>query len=98
MLAGEAVLPRALVSRMVAEFHGRRRRRFAMRRGGQGEELSEREWEVLELMREGLGTRDIAARLEIAPVTVRRHSGEILRKLRVPDRAAAVRLLEERGG
>jgi DNA-binding NarL/FixJ family response regulator len=98
VLAGEAVLPRALVSRMVAEFQGRQRRRFALRRGGRGEELSAREWEVLELMREGLGTRDIAARLEISPVTVRRHSGEILRKLRVPDRAAAVRLLEEREG
>jgi DNA-binding NarL/FixJ family response regulator len=98
VLAGEAVLPRALVSRMVAEFQDRRRRRFVRRRFGQGEELSAREWEVLELMREGLGTRDIAARLEISPVTVRRHSGEILRKLRVPDRAAAVRLLEEREG
>ncbi len=96
VLAGEAVLPRALVARMVAEFDGRRRRRFSVRRGDRGEELSPREWEVIDLMRDGLSTREIASRLGISPVTVRRHSGEILRKLRVPDRAAAVRLLEER--
>ncbi|MDX6555164.1 MAG: hypothetical protein QOD86_1359 [Miltoncostaeaceae bacterium] len=98
VLAGEAVLPRALVARMVDEFDARRRRRFAVRRGPGGEELTEREWEVLELMRDGRDTREIADRLGISPVTVRRHSGELLRKLRVPDRAAALRLLEERQG
>jgi DNA-binding NarL/FixJ family response regulator len=98
VLAGEAVLPRALVARIVDEFHGRRRRLFALRRGGRGEELSDREWEVLDLMRDGLPTREIGSRLGISPVTVRRHASEIVRKLRVPDRAAAIRLMREREG
>jgi DNA-binding NarL/FixJ family response regulator len=97
VLAGEAVLPRALVARIVDEFHGRRRRRFAMRRD-RGEELSEREWEVLDLMRDGLPTREIGSRLGISPVTVRRHASEIVRKLHVPDRAAAIKLMRDREG
>ena len=97
VLSGEAVLPRGLVSRMIEVFD-----RKAGPRAGRGDEddvtqaLSSREWEVLQLMRDGMTTREIAERLDVSPVTVRRHSGEILRKLRVPDRAAAVRLLEER--
>ena len=37
---------------------------------------------------------EIAARLFISPVTVRFHISSILKKLQVPDRAAAIRLLE----
>jgi DNA-binding NarL/FixJ family response regulator len=51
---------------------------------------------VLELLRDGLPMAEIAARLAITPVTVRRHVSEILRKLRVPDREAAVKLLGKR--
>jgi DNA-binding NarL/FixJ family response regulator len=39
-----------------------------------------------------MSTREIAARLGIAEVTVRRHVSAALRKLEVPDREAAVRL------
>jgi DNA-binding NarL/FixJ family response regulator len=99
ILEGEAVLPRSLVARMVDEFDGRGRRRSVFQRGvPEAQRLSSREWEVLRLMREGLSTRQMAERLAISPVTVRRHTGAILTKLRVPDRAAAVRLLEEREG
>jgi len=99
ILEGEAVLPRSLVARVAEEFDGRRRKRSLLHRGApQGQSLSSREWEVLRLMREGLSTRQMAERLAISPVTVRRHTGSILSKLRVPDRAAAVRLLEEDEG
>jgi DNA-binding NarL/FixJ family response regulator len=57
-------------------------------------ELSRRESEVLDLLRRGLATAEIAERLDISPVTVRRHVGLLLRKLGVPDRAAALRLFE----
>ena len=45
-------------------------------------------------MREGLTTRAIADRLMISEVTVRRHIGSVLKKLQVPSRADALRLLE----
>jgi DNA-binding CsgD family transcriptional regulator len=38
---------------------------------------------------------EIAERLFIAPVTVRRHLGLAISKLRAEDRAAALRVLEE---
>ena len=43
---------------------------------------------------EDLTTAEIAARLFVEPVTVRTHIAAILRKLRVPDRRAAVELLK----
>jgi DNA-binding NarL/FixJ family response regulator len=47
-------------------------------------------------MRQGLTTAEIAERLFVSKVTVRRHVSAILRKLRVTDRKAALRLVEER--
>ncbi|TMK59323.1 MAG: response regulator transcription factor, partial [Actinobacteria bacterium] len=45
--------------------------------------------------REGLSTAEIGERLYISRVTVRTHVSAILCKLRVPDRAVAVRYLDE---
>ena len=97
VLAGEAAVPRTLVARVIDEFrtHGRRRR--VPLAGRRGIELSSREWEVLEMLREGQTTADIARRLSVSPVTVRRHVSAILRKLDVPDRQAAVELMEREG-
>jgi DNA-binding NarL/FixJ family response regulator len=96
VLAGEAALPRALVARVVDEFRERGRRRRLPLVKQKGVELTSREWEVLELMREDLSTAEIAERLFISQVTVRSHIAAVLRKLRVPDRKAALKLLEER--
>jgi DNA-binding NarL/FixJ family response regulator len=97
VLDGEAALPRTLVSRLIDEFRTRdRRRRIPMLRPG-GEQLTEREWEVLEHMRDGMRTKEIATRLEISEVTVRRHVSATLRKLQVKDRTEAVQLLEKAG-
>jgi DNA-binding NarL/FixJ family response regulator len=93
VLAGEASLPGTLVARLVTEFRARGRRRFLGGTGRSGERLTDREWEVLELVGEGLTTAQIAERLFIAKVTVRSHVSAILRKLRVPDRDAAARLV-----
>lgn len=95
VLEGEAALPRALVARVFEEFRERRQRRRLPLIGGRPVELTSREWEVLDLLRQGLTTAQIAERLFISAVTVRRHVGAILRKLRAPDRKTALRLLEE---
>ena len=94
VLAGEAALPRHLVTLLIEEFRERRRRRRVPLVGRRSVELTDREWEVLELMREGLSTDEIAGRLFISPVTVRTHVSAVLRKLQVPTRAAAVELLD----
>ncbi len=87
-LRGEPAFPRALLFRAR---HARRRLRLP---GRPAIDLSRRESEVLDLLRRGLATAEIADRLDISPVTVRRHVGLLLGKLGVPDRAAALRLLE----
>lgn len=93
VVEGEVALPRSLVGEVVEEL---RRTRGAPPRPGRRtpEQLTGREWEVLECMREGLSTGEIARRLFIADVTVRRHAGRIMHKLGVATRAEAVRLVE----
>jgi len=88
-LNGEAALPRHLTARLITEFRARDgRRRLAV--DGRQLELSEREWEVLELMKEDRSTREIAERLWISPVTVRRHVQAVLAKLQVSSRSEAL--------
>jgi DNA-binding NarL/FixJ family response regulator len=94
VLEGEAALPRRLVALLIEEFRERKRRRRIPLVGRRAAELTDREWEVLELMKQGLTTDEIAARLFISPVTVRTHVSAILRKLHVQTREAALELLE----
>jgi DNA-binding NarL/FixJ family response regulator len=96
VLSGEAALPRTLVTKLIDEFRARGRH------GGAGlvrpteNDLTSREWEVLDLMAEGLNTREMATRLFISDTTVRRHVGSILKKLEVADREEAVRVSKQR--
>jgi DNA-binding NarL/FixJ family response regulator len=93
VLDGEPAIPRALVGVLISHYRARpARRQFPSR--GRGVDLTSREWEVLDFMRAGLGTREIADRLFISEVTVRRHIGSVLKKLQVDSRADALRLLE----
>jgi DNA-binding NarL/FixJ family response regulator len=94
VLRGEAALPPHLVTKVVAEFRQRRRRRRVPLPGRKPVDLTDREREILAMMRDGLTTAEIAERLFVAPVTVRTHVAAILRKLRVPNRRAAVELLQ----
>jgi two-component system NarL family response regulator len=93
-LAGEALLSGPLAARVVEEFRERGRRRHVLAAHGSAAELTRREWEVLELLARHLTTAEIAARLFLEPATVRTHVANILRKLQVPTRQAAVRLLD----
>jgi DNA-binding NarL/FixJ family response regulator len=93
-LRGEPAFPRALLAPVLEEFRVRHERRRLRLPGRAAVDLSRRESEVLDLLRRGLATAEIADRLDISPVTVRRHIGLLLRKLGVADRAAALRLVE----
>jgi len=93
VLAGEATLPGTLVARLVDEFRDREQHRIAVP-DGQTARLTGREWDVLELMRKGASTAEISERLFVSATTVRSHVSAILRKLGVPSREAAIRLLD----
>ena len=92
VLAGEVALPRLHADRLLAELRRRdaARERIAVRTGAS---LTDREWEVLQLLGQGASTAEIAERLRISQVTARRHISTLLAKLGVDDRAAAARLV-----
>jgi DNA-binding NarL/FixJ family response regulator len=94
VLKGEAAMPRTLTGQLLEQFRTGRDRRRLPRLGQRGEVLTGRERDVLELLADRSSSDEIARRLGISPVTVRRHISEILRKLDVPDREAAVRLVD----
>lgn len=100
VLAGEAALPRALAMKVMAEFAAAPRRRLGRRPQAATARLTSRESEVLDLMAAGLSTQDISGRLFIGQVTVRTHVANVLKKLKVKDRDAAVQIAlgEDRSG
>jgi DNA-binding NarL/FixJ family response regulator len=85
--AGEAVLSGTQVARVLEAVRdpSRARRRVAGR-----PELTAREWQVLELLRVGLTTAEVAERLVLSPITVRSHAHSIRRKLGVASREEAL--------
>jgi two-component system, NarL family, nitrate/nitrite response regulator NarL len=91
-LRGEAALPRRLATNLVQELRRRGGPQLTMP-DGRTVHLTPRELDVLELLREGLATAEIARRLFVAPVTVRRHVSAILEKLGVSSREEAVHLV-----
>jgi DNA-binding NarL/FixJ family response regulator len=96
VLLGEPAISKELVARLVSEFRDRSaRRRSVLAPAPVDEPLTSREWQVLDLLRQDHSTAQIAAELVLSQATVRSHVAAILRKLRVPDRAAAVRLLQD---
>lgn len=95
VLDGEAALSRRLTHRLIESLRTRERGRSAATTPG-GPRMTDRELEVLELMAEGLRTSEIAQRLAIVEVTVRRHASSAVAKLGVADRAAAIAVLTGR--
>jgi DNA-binding NarL/FixJ family response regulator len=94
VLRGEPAIPRALVGVLIQRLRRRGGGRHLLISDRRGVDLTSREWEVLDLMREGRSTREIAAHLLISEVTVRRHIGSVLKKLQVQTRAEALALLQ----
>jgi DNA-binding NarL/FixJ family response regulator len=93
VLSGEAALSRTLVKRVVQEYRDRDARQRMRARLPRGARLTPKEWEVLELLNDGLGTAEIARQLFVADVTVRTHLAAIIRKLHANDRAGVLRML-----
>jgi DNA-binding NarL/FixJ family response regulator len=91
---GELAIPRAQVAMLIQRLRDRGARRHLLVPQRRGVDLTGREWEVLDLMRDGHSTHEIAARLLISDVTVRRHIGAVLKKLQVESRAEALELLQ----
>jgi DNA-binding NarL/FixJ family response regulator len=92
VLAGEVSLPRRHTWRLLEELRGRdaHRTRVSARSAAP---LTNREWEVLHLLAARLGTGEMARRLGISEVTVRRHVSSLLAKLGLRDRESAVAFL-----
>lgn len=88
---GEPALSRSLVPYLVDEIRRISARRMTLPAGEVT--LTPREWEVADLLREGNSTAEIADRLGVSPVTVRRHVGLLLRKLGAADREEAVKMI-----
>lgn len=80
---GQSVFDSAIADRLVA---GRTQQNSV----GDGEPLSEREMEVLQLMAQGMSNKEIGHALWIGETTVKTHVSHILRKLRQCDRTQAV--------
>jgi len=93
-LRGEPAVPRRFVARLLAELQSQNHaRRTFVRVGTKRVPLTIRESDVVELLRRGASTSEIAAELGIASVTVRRHIGSIEQRLGVPNRAGVMRLI-----
>ncbi len=92
MARGESVVSRRLTRRLVAELR-------SVPTGSAGvrpvrSALSDREWEVLDLLRAGYGTPEVAAELGVCTSTVRSHVKHLLRKLDAASREEAVETAE----
>lgn len=94
VLAGEAALSRTMTYVLLEHWRTRDRgRMLATVPGAPG--ITDRELDVLEALAEGLHTSEVAARLSISDVTVRRHVASVVAKLGVEDREGAIRALKQ---
>jgi DNA-binding NarL/FixJ family response regulator len=65
--------------------------------GGNLFQLSEREKEILQLLSQGLEYKEIGAKINISPNTVKKHSINIYQKLHVNSKAQALRIAYTKG-
>ncbi|HXO08484.1 MAG TPA: response regulator transcription factor [Solirubrobacteraceae bacterium] len=79
--AREAIVPRGMIIELLMELCAN---------GPGGEAITGREAQVLGMLRRGHTTATIAERLDIAPVTVRRHISELVHKFGVRDRSELI--------
>jgi len=85
---GEAIVPRHIAGHLLACL--RRQREDAAGLRPVRSPLTGREWEVLDLLCDGLSTDEVAERLVLSTETVRSHIKHTMRKLGVSSRGQAV--------
>jgi DNA-binding NarL/FixJ family response regulator len=88
-LRGEAAISRELAMRLVEQYRSAPSAGAGLR--PVRSRLTDREWEVLDLLSTGATTDDIAKELVLSPETVRSHLKNLYRKLEVNSREEAVR-------
>lgn len=87
-------LPRAMIKDLVSEVRGGRG--HTIRTPDGVVQVTDREWQILQLMIQGLTTREMAVEMYVAVGTVRSHVSALLGKLGVRSRAEAVALMDRR--
>ncbi len=92
LAAGEPGFSPGIAMRLVERLHTASGGRRVTVPGRGSVALSPREAEVLDLLRQGRSTSQIARALYVSPVTVRSHVAALVRKLDVTDRDALLRL------
>jgi DNA-binding NarL/FixJ family response regulator len=90
--AGEALIDPTVAARLLRTLSGPR-----LPVPGDGDQLTRREREVLELIAAGRSNKRIARELGIAEKTVKTHVGHVLAKLGVSDRTQAALLAVQQG-
>ena len=90
--AGEPALSRSLVPHLIE--HMRHSSLRLVELGGRTVAVTPREWDVVELVRQGLASKEIARRLGLSPVTVRRHISSLAKKIGATGRAELVETLK----
>jgi DNA-binding NarL/FixJ family response regulator len=95
ILAGEVALPRRFTQHLLDEMRGRDVQR-AIVDARASTALTDREWEVLGLLVDETPTGEMARRLGISQVTVRRHVSSLLAKLGLSSRAGVGELMRRR--
>jgi len=93
VMQGEAAIPRTLTTALIERHRMLARSHVAVR--PIETPLSSREREVLDLMATGASPREVATELVVPLETVRSHEKQILRKLGVHSRAAAIVIAQE---
>ena len=94
VLAGEVALPRRYTGYVLEALRGRESRRAML--GPARHLVTERQWEILQLLGDGRSTAEMAQRLGISEITARRHISSVLPKLGLKDRQSAVELMRNR--
>ncbi len=96
-LAGEAALPPKLAARLLQEFARLANRLTAGGSSPEAHGLTLREQEVLQLLADGLGDKEIALQLALSLHTVKTHVRNILNKLHANNRRQAANLAQREG-